>query len=80
MLLDDLRAAIRVRHYSIRTEHAYADWVKRYVHFHDMKHPRDMGAEQINAFLSHLAVDGNVAAARDAYAWVARETAEAAHA
>lgn len=61
-LLDLLRNEIRVRHYSIRTEHAYADWVYRFVAFHGMRHPRDMGAPEINAFLTHLAVQGNVAA------------------
>jgi len=61
-LLDRLRAEVRVRHYSIRTEHAYCDWVKRYCHFHDLRHPKDMGAPEINAFLSYLATDCNVAA------------------
>jgi len=62
VLLDQLRTEIRVRHYSIRTEHAYCDWVKRYCHFHGLRHPKDMGAPEINAFLSHLASDRNVAA------------------
>ena len=62
MLLDELRREIRVRHYSIRTEHAYADWVKRYVLFHEKRHPKDMGAAEINQFLSYLATDLNVAA------------------
>ena len=62
MMLDELRREIRVRHYSIRTEHAYADWVKRYVLFHDKRHPKDMGAVEINQFLSYLATDLNVAA------------------
>ena len=61
-LLDQLREQIRVRHYSIRTEHTYTDWVVRYVRFHSMRHPNDMGAAEINAFLSHLACDRNVAA------------------
>ena len=61
-LLDQLRRAIRVRHYSIRTEHAYVDWTKRYVHYHALKHPKDMGAAEIEQFLSHLASDCNVAA------------------
>lgn len=60
-LLDQLREQIRVRHYSIRTEHTYTDWVVRYVRFHNMRHPNDMGAAEINAFLSHLACDRNVA-------------------
>ena len=62
MLLDDVRREIRTRHYSIRTEHAYADWTKRYVRYHNLRHPMEMGAKEISAFLSHLAVEGNVAA------------------
>jgi integron integrase len=61
-LLRDLRRAIRTRNYSIRTEHAYVDWVYRYILFHDKRHPRAMGPPEINAFLSHLACDLNVAA------------------
>ena len=61
-LLDQLRAALRVRHCSRRTEEAYAHWVARYIRFHDIRHPREMGAVEINAFLTHLAVDGHVAA------------------
>jgi hypothetical protein len=54
----------RFRHYSIRTEDAYADWVKRFILFHNKRHPLEMGTAQINAFLTHLAVDGHVSAAR----------------
>jgi len=61
-LLDRLRAEIRLRHYSIRTERSYCDWVKRYCYFHNLRHPNDMGAREITAFLSHLAVRENVAA------------------
>ena len=61
-LLDRLREALRVRHYSYRTEQAYAAWVRRYIVFHGMRHPATMGDVEINAFLSHLAVDGHVAA------------------
>jgi len=61
-LLDQLRREIRVRHYSIRTEHSYVEWVIRYVNFNDLRHPRDMGAPEISRFLSHLASDANVAA------------------
>ena len=61
-LLDQLRSAIRARHYSIRTEEAYVQWIKRYILFHNKRHPKDMGAPEINAFLSHLAVNNNVAA------------------
>jgi len=61
-LLDRLRAACRVRHYSIRTEDAYHDWVKRFILFHGKRHPREMGEPEVNAFLTHLAVEGRVAA------------------
>jgi integron integrase len=61
--MDEVRAAIRVRHYSIRTERAYVDWIRRFILFHDKRHPRDMGEVEVAAFLSHLAVEGDVAAA-----------------
>ena len=57
-LLDRLRDACRVRHYSIRTEEAYHDWCKRFILFHDKRHPLEMGAAEINQFLTHLAVIG----------------------
>ena len=61
-LLDQVRAVMRLRHYSIRTEHAYLDWIKRFVRFSGRRHPRDLGAGEITAFLTHLAVEGGVAA------------------
>ena len=61
-LLDRLRAEIRVRHYSIRTEEVYVDWARRFILYHNKKHPKDMGAEQVRDFLSHLAVERNVSA------------------
>jgi len=61
-LLDQLRAQVRVRHYSIRTEKTYCDWVIRYCRYHKLRHPAEMGAPEINAFLTHLAVEGDVAA------------------
>lgn len=61
-LLDRVRAEIRLRHYSIRTERSYCDWVKRYCHFHNLRHPDEMGAREISAYLTHLAVRENVAA------------------
>jgi integron integrase len=61
-LLDQIRDVIRVKHYSIRTEQAYLHWAKRYVLFHGKRHPRDLGAEHLAAFLTHLAVKSNVAA------------------
>lgn len=59
-LLDRMRAEIRLRHYSIRTEETYLDWARRFILFHDKRHPRDMGADEVQAFLSHLAVERNV--------------------
>ncbi len=62
-LLDQVRDRIRVKHYSIRTEHQYVQWIKRFILFHGKRHPRDMGAAEVEAFLTHLAVEGGVAAA-----------------
>ena len=62
-LLDRVRDKIRVRHYSIRTEQAYVDWIKRFIRFHGKQHPLELGAPEVEAFLTYLAVDGNVAAA-----------------
>tara|TARA_R110000868_G_scaffold47966_1_gene156476 strand:+ start:69 stop:1037 length:969 start_codon:yes stop_codon:yes gene_type:complete len=62
-LLDQVRQQIRVRNYSIRTETVYAEWVKRYIRFHQYRHPLEMGAAEIEAFLTHLAVKRNVAGA-----------------
>ena len=62
-LLVRVRDSIRRKHYSIRTEQAYVDWIKRFIYFHDKRHPADLGATEVEAFLTHLAVDGNVAAA-----------------
>ena len=61
-LLDLVRHAIRVRHYSIRTEQAYVQWVSRFVRFNGMRHPREMGAREVSAYLSHLAAERDVAA------------------
>jgi len=61
-LLDKVRDKMRVKHYSIRTEGTYIGWIKRYIFFHDKRHPKDMGAEEIEAFLTHLAVAGKVSA------------------
>ena len=60
-LLDQVRELIRRKHYSIRTEQAYVLWIKRYILFHNKRHPRDMGKPEIEAFLTHLAVDLKVA-------------------
>ena len=61
-LLDQVREVIRMRHYSIRTEQAYVQWIRRFILFHCKRHPREMGAQELTAFLSHLAVQSNVAA------------------
>mgnify|MGYP006303478233 CR=1 FL=1 len=61
-LLDQVRDAIRLKHYSYRTEQTYVGWIRRYILFHDKRHPKDMGAPEVEAFLTHLAVEGNVAA------------------
>jgi len=61
-LLDQVRETIRLKHYSIRTEQTYVSWIKRYILFHNKRHPREMGVSEIEAFLTHLAVDRQVAA------------------
>jgi len=61
-LLDLVRDRIRVKHYSIRTETSYVQWIKRFILFHNKQHPRDMGAAEVEAFLTHLAVAGDVSA------------------
>jgi integron integrase len=61
-LLDRVRAALRTRHCSLRTEKAYVGWIRRYIFFHDKRHPADMGAAEITRFLSALAIQRNVAA------------------
>lgn len=62
-LLDQVRQQCRLRHYSLRTEQAYAGWIKRFIVFHDKRHPRQMGAPEVEAFLSFLANQGRVSAA-----------------
>jgi integron integrase len=61
-LLDQVSDAIRVKHYSYRTEQTYKDWIVRYILFHDKRHPKDMGAEEIQAFITHLATERNLSA------------------
>ena len=61
--LRSVREAIRVRHFSIRTEEAYVHWVKRFILFHGKRHPAEMGEAEVAAFLTHLAVEGCVASA-----------------
>ena len=61
-LLDQLRGALRSRHYSRRTEQTYCLWVKRFIYFHSIRHPAEMAEPEINAFLTHLAVNQKVSA------------------
>ena len=61
-LLDEVRRVIRLKHYSIRTEESYCDWIKRFILFSGTRHPKEMGEVEVTAFLSHLATDLNVAA------------------
>lgn len=61
-LFDEVRAVARMRHLSLRTEEAYIQWIKRYIFFHEKRHPREMGEEEIRQFISHLAVDRSIAA------------------
>jgi integron integrase len=62
LLLDEVRKVIRLLHYSIRTEEAYVQTIRRFILYHHKRHPRDMGVDEIRQYLSHLATDGNVAA------------------
>ena len=61
-LLDEVRQLARLRHYSYRTEKAYVSWIKRYIVFHGLRHPKEMGAAEVTAFLSHLATVRKVSA------------------
>ncbi len=80
-LLDQVRGKIRLKHYSIRTEEAYVDWIKRFVLHFDKRHPAEMGAREVEAFLTHLAAQGRVAAstqnqAKSALLFLYREVLE----
>ena len=61
-LLDRVKICIRTKGYSIRTEKTYVSWIKRYILYHNKRHPKEMGKAEIEAFLSHLAIRLNVAA------------------
>src|SRR5438093_13559525 len=60
-LLDQMRDVLRTQHYAIRTENAYVDWAKRFLLFHQTRHPTEMGPDELEAFLTHLAEDRRVA-------------------
>ena len=61
-LIDQIRNVLRVFHYSIRTEENYIQWIKRFIFFHNKRHPEDMGEKEIRSFLTYLAVDKHVSA------------------
>lgn len=69
--LDTVRDVIRLKHYSIRTEDAYVNWIRRFILFHGKRHPQEMGAKEVEAFLTHLAVEGHVSAATQNQAYSA---------
>ncbi len=70
-LLDQVRGKIRLKHYSIRTEQAYVDWIRRFILHFGKRHPRELGAAEVEAFLTHLAVAGKVAASTQNQAKIA---------
>src|SRR5215217_6018338 len=70
-LLDRVRQAARVKHFSLRTEEAYVHWAERFIRFHGIRHPDTMGEPEIEAFLTHLAVEGRVAASTQNQAYSA---------
>jgi site-specific recombinase XerD len=57
-----VRDAIRFKHYAYRTEETYVQWIRRYIIFHNKRHPKEIGKAEIEAFLTHLAVEGQVSA------------------
>ena|SRR2546425_8393763 len=71
-LLDQVRERMRVKHYSLRTEEAYVHWIRRFILHHGKRHPRDLGAAEVETFLSHLATEGRVSASTQNQALAAR--------
>ena len=61
-LLEQVKDYIRLKHYSIRTEEAYINWIRRFILFHNKRHPMEMGEKEIKEYLTNLAVEGKVAA------------------
>ncbi len=59
-LLDQVRDVMRLKHYAFSTERTYTSWIKRFILFHDKKHPKDMGEPEVEAFLTWLAVEKTV--------------------
>ena len=62
-LLEQVRDVMRFKHYSLRTERTYSDWIARFIRFHGKRHPSDLGTPEVSLFLTHLAREGKVAAA-----------------
>jgi len=60
-LLDQVRNVIRKKHYSIRTEQAYVNWIRQYILFYKKRHPKDIGGKEISQYISHLTTDQKVA-------------------
>ncbi|AFY78092.1 hypothetical protein Ple7327_2831 [Pleurocapsa sp. PCC 7327] len=61
-LMEQVQDIIRLKHYSYSTEKTYISWIRRYIFFHDKRHPKDMGVDEVEAFLTHLAVQEKVSA------------------
>ena len=61
-LLDQVRQTLRLKHFSLRTEKSYIQYIRDYILFHDKRHPKEMGVDEIRAYLSHLAIERKVAA------------------
>ena len=61
-LLDQVRDAMRLKHYSLSTEKTYVAWIKRFILYHNKRHPLDMGSTEVEAYLTHLAVERQVSA------------------
>ncbi len=61
-LIQHYREALQARHYARRTVETYVQWLRRFLRHHQLRHPREMGSEEVNAFLTHLAVEGQVSA------------------
>ena len=62
-LMEKVRIELRSKHYSRKTESAYTNWIKRFIHFHNKHHPKDMGAEEFKALINNLAINHHVSSA-----------------
>ena len=76
-LLEQVSDLLRVRHYSPATERSYLSWIRQFILFHNKRHPLEMGADEVTAFLSHLARDRRVAASTQNQAVAAKSAAKA---